>query len=804
MNALLDEVDKPTNLLEQPVFEAAQGVVAESNRDAIDPGTRIGQYEIISLLATGGMGEVWLAEQKQPVRRRIALKLIKAGMDTREVVARFESERQALALMDHPAIAKVFDAGSTPEGRPYFAMEYVPGIPITAYCDKHKLTVRQRMELFILVCEGVQHAHQKAIIHRDLKPSNILVTEVDGKPMPRIIDFGVAKATSQKLTAGTMYTRLGTMIGTLGYMSPEQADPLVEDVDTRTDVYSLGAVLYELLTGALPLDLRKLAFDEVLRRLRDHDTPPPSTKLRTLGDESAITAQNRGADPPALARQLRGDPDAIALKALEKDRARRYPSASGLAADIGRYLRNEPVTAQPPTVGYRARKYIRRHRLGVAVAAAGVLLLAAFAIAQAVQLRRITLERDRADRITQFMTGMFKVPDPSESRGNSVTAREILDKASKEINTSLQNDPELQAKMMHTMGDTYWDLGLYSRAQPLFERALEIQRRVLGPRHPDTLASMQALAAVLEFEGHRAEAEKLDRETLDIQRQVLGPENRQTLVTMNNLAGTLRDENRYAEAERLLRETLDIEHRLPGPENMDTFNSARSLAFTLKSEGRYSEAEKLFRETLDKERRILGPENPNTLALMDTLAHTLTDEERYPEAEKLDRQTLDIQRRVIGPEHPNTLLTMTQLAWTLLEEHRYAEAEKLFQETVDIQRRVLGPQHPSTLNSLELEAADISREGRYEDAEKLFREAIQTAGKANQPDVLAAAWYNFACGAAFAGRHDEALRYLDQAIDHGTPPDTIPTDPDLKSLHGDPRFDALVAKARQNATVKTH
>ena len=254
-------------------------------------------------------------------------------------------------------------------------------------------------------------------------------------------------------------------------------------------------------------------------------------------------------------------------------------SASGLAADIERYLRNEPVTARPPTVGYRARKYIRRHRLGVVVAAAGVLLLAGFAITQSIELRRITRERDRADRIAQFMTGMFSVPDPSEARGNSVTAREVLDKASKEIDTSLQNDPELQAKMMYTMGDTYWDLGLFSRAQPLFERALEIQRRVLGPRHPDTLASMQDLGAVLGYEGHRAEAEKLDRQTLDVERQVLGPENRQTLVTMTNLAVILMQENHNAEAERLLRETLDIEHRLPGPENMDTLNSARFLAF---------------------------------------------------------------------------------------------------------------------------------------------------------------------------------------------------------------------------------
>jgi serine/threonine protein kinase len=326
--------------------------------------TVIGPYHLLEVIGEGGMGEVWLAEQKQPVRRRVAIKLIKAGMDTHEVVGRFESERQALALMDHPAIAKVFEAGSTPEGRPYFVMEYAAGIPITAYCDKHKLTVRQRMELFIQVCEGVQHAHQKAIIHRDLKPSNILVIEVDGKPMPRIIDFGVAKAISQKLSASTVYTRVGVLVGTLGYMSPEQAEPIGQDIDTRTDVYSLGAVLYELLTGALPLDLKKLAYDEVLRVLREEDAPRPSTRVTTLGNDSTIAAKNRGSDPPTLARQLRGDPDAIAIKALEKDRHRRYASASELAADIRRYLHSEPVTAHPLSIAYRTRKYLRRYRVG--------------------------------------------------------------------------------------------------------------------------------------------------------------------------------------------------------------------------------------------------------------------------------------------------------------------------------------------------------------------------------------------------------------------------------------------------------
>jgi len=343
----------------------------------LSPGDLVGgNFRIASLLGRGGMGEVWLAEQKQPVRRRVAIKLIKAGMDTREVVARFESERQALALMDHPNIAKIFDAGATAQGRPYFVMEYVTGIPITEYCDKHKMTLRQRLELFVHVCEGVQHAHQKAIIHRDLKPTNILVGEVDGKPVPRIIDFGLAKATSLALTAETLFTRAGAIMGTPAYMSPEQADPTGVDVDTRTDVYSLGVVLYELLVGAVPLDLHKLAFDEIMRRMREDEAPRPSTKLRTLGEQSGTMAKNRGSALPALARQLRGDLDAIALKAIEKDRKRRYPSASELAADIARYLCDEPVTAGPAGPVYRFRKFGRKHRAAVVALAATIVFLA--------------------------------------------------------------------------------------------------------------------------------------------------------------------------------------------------------------------------------------------------------------------------------------------------------------------------------------------------------------------------------------------------------------------------------------------
>jgi len=827
---LLAQHEKDDGFLEVPAMEVAARGLARDQQDtsglasasaptetAADLASvekiSFGPYRLLQRLGEGGMGEVWLAEQSKPVQRRVALKLIKAGMDTREVVARFESERQALALMNHPAIAKVFDAGSTPEGRPYFVMEYVAGIPITAYCDKHRMTTRQRMELFMQVCEGVQHAHQKAIIHRDLKPSNILVSEVDGKPMPRIIDFGLAKATSQRLTDESMYTRVGAILGTLEYMSPEQADSAGEDIDTRTDVYSLGVVLYQLLVGTLPLDLKKLTYEEMLRRLRDKDVPKPSSRILAQDGESAITAKNRGTDAPSLTRQLRGDPDAVVLKALEKDRKRRYGSPSELAADLGRYLRNEPVSAHTPSAAYRTRKYIRRHRLGVAVATGLLAILPAFAVVQRVQLQRTRLERDRANRerdratrITGFMTGMFQVSDPSEQRGNSVTAREILDKASKDIETGLAKDPETQAQMMHVMGDVYEKLGLYPRAQALQQQSMEIRQRVLGPEHPDTLTSMNDLALDLDDSGHYAEAEKLEREALDISRRVLGPEHPDTLMLMSNLGNTLWQEGHYPEAEKLNRETLGIQRRVLGPEHPGTLRSMNNLATDLDDSD--PEAEKLFRETLDIKRRVLGPEHPDTLLAMSNLAYVLGDKGRYAEAEKLHRETVDLRRRVLGPEHPDTLKSMTNLAIVLSREGRDAEAEKLEREELDISRRVLGPKHKGTLTSMDNLAIVLSREGRNAEAEKLEREALDISRRvlgAEHPQT-AASIYNLGVIAANKGNRTEALSLLHQALDHGLlliRALGMENDPDLKSLHGDPRFDALVVYAKQRAAAKT-
>ncbi len=769
----------------------------------------IGPYRLLRKLGEGGMGQVWLAEQSTPVKRQVAVKIIKAGQYDSSALLRFNLERQTLAIMDHPAIAKVFDAGSTPAGQPYFVMEYVPGLPITNYCDQKRLPARERLALLMRVCEGVQHAHQKAIIHRDLKPTNILVVEVDGKPMPRIIDFGIAKAISQQSEDETLVTRAGGTVGTPGYVSPEQADPSIPDVDTRTDVYSLGVVLYELFTGVLPFDVKQWKtkpFHEVLRQLHEDDPPSPSARV-TQDPASAATAANRKTDPRQLVSLLRGDLDWITLKALDKDRTRRYDTPLELSADIGRYLRNEPVTARPASAAYRAKKYVQRHKFGVAAVGAMVLLLIAFGVMQTIQLRRITRERDRANRerdratrVTDFMTGMFNVSDPSQARGKTITAREILDKSSAKIDTSLAQDPELKAQMMDVMGVVYQSLGLYSSSLPLLERAAEIRRRVLGPENPETLATMHHLATTLIADGHYAEAEKLFRETLDSERRVLGPENTFTLLSMNNLANVLYQQGRYAESAKLERETLEIRRRVSGPEHPDTLLSMGGLAAALDKLGRYAEAEKLDRETLDIRRRVSGPDHPHTLEVMNNLALLLDEEGHYSDAEKLDRETLEIELRVLGPEHPSTLLASANLANVLADEKRSGEAEKLMRETLDTQRRVLGPEHSNTLESATNLATILDDEKRYAEAEKLQRETLEiqrrVLGPAHPSTINSI--YNLACDVAGEGKRDEALALLAEVVAHGGG-QPMQNDSDLKSLHGDPRFDALVAKVKQHA-----
>jgi serine/threonine protein kinase/tetratricopeptide (TPR) repeat protein len=462
---------------------------------------QIGPYRMLQLIGEGGMGEVWLAEQKTPIHRTVALKLIKAGMDTKTVIARFESERQALALMDHPAIARVFDAGSTPEGRPYFVMEYVPGLPITEYCDKHRLTVKERLELFMQVCEGVQHAHQKAIIHRDLKPSNVLVVEQGGKAVPKIIDFGLAKAMSQRLTDRTLFTELGVMMGTPEYMSPEQADQSEQNIDTRTDVYSLGVILYQLLVGVLPFEakaLRAAGMEAILRVIREQEPPKPSVRIRSMGPASSLSAENRKEDPRTFARHIQGELDWITMKALEKDRTRRYGSPAELSADIKRHLANEPVLAHPPSAGYRAGKYVRRHRLGVAFAATVAVLLVAFAVMMAFQAVRIARERDRAEKNRAEATKqaqlaldtIYGVVTETESQlralaGTEALRKDLLESAMKNLDgisrtaaTSTWAD-RTTGVALQRMATFYEQMGMTKQQTEALERSLQIFERLM-------------------------------------------------------------------------------------------------------------------------------------------------------------------------------------------------------------------------------------------------------------------------------------------------------------------------------------
>ncbi|MGC1372253.1 MAG: serine/threonine-protein kinase [Candidatus Sulfotelmatobacter sp.] len=766
----------------------------------------IGPYKLIRRLGEGGMGTVWLAEQTAPVQRQVALKLIKFGLYDRELLQRFRAERQSLALMDHPTIAKVFDAGVTPNGQPYFVMEYVPGESITTYCDQKRLTIRQRLELFIKTCEGVQHAHQKAMIHRDLTPPNILVTEIDGKPMPRIIDFGLAKAIDPQMGDDAVMTRAGRWLGTPGYMSPEQAESTA-DVDTRTDVYSLGVILYVLITGAQPFDTtqwKNLPFHEVVRQLRDNDPPKPSTKIRTHDAEAlAELARRRQTDPVTLTRQVTGDLEWIVLQAIEKDRERRYATPLELAADVNRYLQNLPVSAHPASFAYRARKYVRRHRLSVSVAISAAVVLVGFAVTQAIELRAIRQQRDRADLISRFMTGIFKVSNPSEARGNTVTGREILDQGSQQITTSLKNDPALQAQLMETMARTYAGLGLNHHAQDLTERALGIRRSLFGERNRATLETESDLGQLMGAQSHLPEAEKMLRATLQTQRQLLGPNDPDTLASMDRLAYVYANEARQAEAENLFRQTLDAERRVLGPDDQKTLSTLNELAQVLTAQGRYADSDKIYAELIAAQRRTLGSDHPATLLSMSHAAENLSHEGRYSEAEKIYADVVAAQRRVLGPKHPQTLRAMTFLAVTMMGEGHYAEADKLQSQIIEIKRRVLGPAHNSTLQSMELEALCLSNEGRYADAEKMFHDVITTAEKTGQPGVVAETWYNFACAEADRGRSDAAIADLNHAVENGlVSPGQIAADPELKSLHGDPRFNAVIEKARATSGAK--
>ena len=738
---------------------------------------RIGPYRVLETIGEGGMGVVYLAEQEEPIRRRVAVKVIKLGMDTAQVIARFEGERQALALMSHPNVARVLDAGATATGRPYFVMEYVEGVPISDYCDAHQLDLRQRLALFQQACDAIQHAHQKGIIHRDVKPSNVLVSHESDRPVVKVIDFGVAKAIDQRLTERTVFTHHGMLVGTPDFMSPEQASGEPGAVDTRTDVYALGVLLYLLVVGVLPFDsgeLRRAAYDEIRRRIREEEPPRPSTRLSSLGAASGAAARARRTDPGSLVRELRGDLDWIVMKALDKQPERRYGTPTELAADLERHLHDQPVVARPPSAAYKLTKLVRRHRLAVTAAAAVLLALVAGAgvatwqAVRATRAERAALrEADTAQQVSDFVVGLFELSDPAVARGEAVTAREILDQGRRRIDDELADRPLVRARMMGVIGEIYRKLGLYEEAAPLLESTLEVRRQRLGEDDVEVARAMQALGDLRADAGDDAAAEPLLVRAGELYAATLGAGSPEWAAAASDLSDVVRRLDRVDQAVELQQRALEVRQAALGPRHPEVADSLAALATLHYHQGDFATAEGFYRRALEIREEALGPDHPQVAQNLSRLGSCVGRLGRYDEEEPLQVRALAIYRKVYGRRHSLVAEGYDNLAALRARQGRLEEARQGFAEALSIYEEIFGPEHQRISLPCKNLARVLMLQGDFRGAEAYVRRSLHVDEQGYGPE----AYWTGASHATLAevlskqARYAEAEEHLHRALE---------------------------------------